>query len=219
MRRGSFRSLWSGIPHGDCEERSDVAIHSTGSLVRGTAPVLTLGLRALSDMYISLASPRAGERCHEVTERGRNPVTGMQTIPCVMRPPSSFRLAEKKMVRARARRKGRLHAFRLDVLLNAIPATIQPCSCSNEAFAPAPVRKELALTNLHRANGKSVASDFPPSRHCEPVRRLVWQSVLRLLSLGESNGGPQFHLAAMPMAGLLRDGPTKARLRSGGPAP
>ena len=32
---------------------------------------------------------------------------------------------------------------------------------------------------------------------------------------GYPRGGPQFHLAALPFPGLLRDGPPKARLRSG----
>ena len=50
-----------------------------------------------------------------------------------------------------------------------MPATIRPPYISDEAFAPTPVRKQLALTNLHRSNGKPVSPSFPLARHCYEI--------------------------------------------------
>ena len=82
---------------------------------------------------------------------------------------------------------------------------------------------------LGTGRGRVFCARFPFPRHCEAPSGAVAirpfsgdregrpysENVGLAIPRGYPRGGPQFHLAALPFPGLLRDGPPKARLRSG----
>ena len=80
----------------------------------------------------------------------------MQAVSCVLRPPSSFRLAEKKMVRARARRKGRFHAGFPSAFFEPVPADdllFPKTGCNRGIGCRLCFRAETLRLALHGAGG------------------------------------------------------------------
>ena len=131
-------------------------------------------------------SLRTSDRCHWCG----NPFSpaGLQTVPCALRPPSSFRLAEKKMVRARARRKGRFHAGFLLTIVEPVPADIRP-------FPKTGCNRGIVCRLCFRAETLRLAA----VRFCTSFPPLP----------GESNGGPR-----APLAVSIREGQGRGRNRN-----
>ena len=108
------------------------------------------------------------------------------------RPPSSFRLAEKKMVRARARRKGRFHAGFLLTIVEPVPADIRPfpkTGCNRGIVCRLCFRAETLRLALRGAGGTFCA----PSSRRSPgnptgARGPPWPFQLGRVKGGEENG-------------------------------